>query len=417
MNILKDFLLQLALVSTLIYTYQIFFALKSERSGYEKLNLSILFGLAVLLCMYFPVYFSSDYHVDIRVIPLLLGALYGGWETGIFLTVLIVGFRIFKGIDLGFYTTTLTLLFSMPVILYARRFFIRSHRAMRVVISLALLVFYSFTGLTTETIVRGETYAEAFRIHALHTVVSITALLFFVLMNETVRRIIRINQQLQTEAKDAEIAFLRSQIKPHFLYNALNSIAALCVDEPGKAEQLILDLSKYLRSSFDFKQLKSFTTVGEELELVQAYINIEQARFGARLNVEYDIDPGLNPDLPIPPLVLQPLVENAIRHGLMSNIKGGTVRISVHQGEGGSIRFAVEDDGCGMNEASREEILKPEGSRKGIGLWNINQRFGFYYGNGLQVESSKGIGTKVVFTIPDGLKEGIGLAAGNHRGR
>lgn len=92
------------------------------------------------------------------------------------------------------------------------------------------------------------------------------------------------------------------------------------MEEPEKAEELTLQLSQYLRSSFDFKQLDSLTSLENELELVEAYINIEKARFGARLNVEYDV--RVNTDYRIPPLILQPLVENAIRHGLMSNLRG-----------------------------------------------------------------------------------------------
>lgn len=194
-------------------------------------------------------------------------------------------------------------------------------------------------------------------------------------------------------AKDAEIAFLRSQIKPHFLYNALNSIAALCPDEPGQAEALTLQLSQYLRSSFDFKQLDSYTTLEQEIELVQAYVNIEKARFGARLQIEY----ALNADrtIRIPPLILQPLVENAIRHGLMSNLRGGTIKVAVHQPARNVVSFAVEDDGCGMSEQKRQEVLAPDNSKQGVGLWNINQRIKLLYGESLHIETAEGKGTKI----------------------
>jgi sensor histidine kinase YesM len=153
-----------------------------------------------------------------------------------------------------------------------------------------------------------------------------------------------------------------------------------------------------LRSSFDFKQLDSLTTIENELELVKAYINIEKARFGARLDVEYDVDANL--DIRIPPLILQPLVENAIRHGLMSSLRGGTVKISVKKEADAIVSFAVEDNGCGMNEKKWEEILKPDVNKKGVGLWNISQRIKLLYGNSLRIESTEGIGTKVFFDIP-----------------
>lgn len=207
-------------------------------------------------------------------------------------------------------------------------------------------------------------------------------------------------------AKDAEIAFLRSQIKPHFLYNALNSIAELCVDEPLQAEEMTLQLSQYLRSSFDFKQLDSLTTLENEMELVKAYINIEKARFGARLQVEYDVSANLYHR--IPPLILQPLVENAIRHGLMSNLRGGKVTITIKEEGTSTLRFVVEDNGCGMSGHKVDEILKPDMDMKGIGLWNISQRIKLLYGTSLRIQSEEGIGTMITFYIPVQDKKRIG---------
>ncbi len=198
-------------------------------------------------------------------------------------------------------------------------------------------------------------------------------------------------------AKDAEIAFLRSQIKPHFLYNALNSIAALCLDEPQKAEDLIIQLSEYIRNSFDFKKLDSLVTIEKEFELLKAYLNIEKARFGTRLNVEYDIDENLN--ILIPPLILQPLVENAVRHGLMSNLQGGTVKITIKKMDG-TASFIVEDNGSGISRAKLEEILASNVETKGVGIWNINQRLKLLYGKGIQFESREGAGTRASFHIP-----------------
>lgn len=212
-----------------------------------------------------------------------------------------------------------------------------------------------------------------------------------------VKSLTRLRASVKT-AKDAEIAFLRSQIKPHFLYNALNSIAELCVEEPEKAEELTLQLSQYLRSNFDFKQLDSLTSLENELELVEAYINIEKARFGARLNVEYDV--RVNTDYRIPPLILQPLVENAIRHGLMSNLRGGTVIISVKELENSVISFIVEDNGSGMSEHKLKEVMQSDVDKRGVGLWNISQRIKLLYGKNIHIQSAEGLGTTVSFEIP-----------------
>ncbi|REK77657.1 ATP-binding protein [Paenibacillus paeoniae] len=215
-----------------------------------------------------------------------------------------------------------------------------------------------------------------------------------------VRSLTRLKASMKN-AKDAEMAFLRSQIKPHFLYNALNSIAELCVDEPERAEQLTLYLSQYLRSSFDFKQLDSLTTLDSELKLVEAYVHIEQARFGDRLKVRYDV--RAHPMILIPPLILQPLVENAIRHGLMSNLAGGTVIVTITE-VNGLVNFQVEDDGCGMSEQQLEETLRTDGGRRGVGLWNIDRRIKLIYGQRIHISSREGAGTSISFQVPAQLR-------------
>jgi sensor histidine kinase YesM len=399
MNIIKDFLLQLAFITTLIFAFQIFFAERSERNNQVKIILSLLFGLSILLCMSFPAYITSNYRMDIRIVPLLLGTLYGGWRTGLFLSVLIILYRLYLGGwgDLGFYSTVATLLFSVPVFILCQKFFAKAKKTKRIQNTLILSIYYCLIGILMGFLIRGFSF-KVLQVQFIHIMITVAAVLFFASLNETIKEMISKNQQLQSDVKDAEIAFLRSQIKPHFLYNALNSIAALCIDEPHKAEELTLDLSQYLRSSFDFKQLNALTTIENELELIKAYINIEKARFGARLSVEYDVDANL--DIWIPPLILQPLVENAIRHGLMSNLRGGTVKISVKKEADTAVSFAVEDDGCGMNEKQRDKILKPDVNKKGIGLWNISQRLQLLYGKSIRIESAEGIGTKVMFDIP-----------------
>jgi len=206
--------------------------------------------------------------------------------------------------------------------------------------------------------------------------------------------------QLQTSVlrtQEAEIAFLRAQINPHFLYNALNSIAALCATAPERAEDVVVELSQYLRRSFDFKRIDAMTTLGKEVELLEAYLYIEKTRFGDRLEVEYDIDETLN--IPIPPLILQPLVENAVRHGLMNNVAGGTVTISIRRQQGEAV-FTIEDNGVGIEAARISELLEEKPKSGGIGMWNINQRLKMLYNRGLTVYSVIGGGTRITFCLP-----------------
>ncbi|OAS19908.1 sensor histidine kinase [Paenibacillus oryzisoli] len=396
MNIVKDFLLQLAIIATIVFTFQTFFATKSMRyKQHIGVIQAVLLAVAIVLCMSFPAYATSNVRLDIRVVPLLLGALYGGWRTGIFLSAMIILYRLFLGADLGLYVTIATLVVSMPVILISRKSFQHGGKNKRIKLALLLSIFYCLVGTALGSVFRG-----VFIINLIHVCIVTLAVWLFTSLNEMIKEILLKNQQLQSAAKDAEISFLRSQINPHFLYNALNSIAALCIDEPQKAEALTLDLSKYMQSSFNFKHMDIFTTIESELALIKAYVNIEKARFGTRLVVEYDVDTEV--DVCIPPLILQPLVENAIRHGLMTTLQGGTVIISIKKETDEVVRFAVEDNGIGISTSTQEHIWLVDKKKQGIGigLQNLSQRIELLYGQRIRIESTEGIGTKVFFDIP-----------------
>ncbi|MFB9276252.1 sensor histidine kinase [Cohnella cellulosilytica] len=404
MNVLKDFLTQMAIIATIVSISQIFNAGRRSDKPRSNVILSAAMGLAILLCMSFPAYMAQGIRLDIRIVPLLLGTLYGGTGAGLALSALIVLYRWFMGMDAGFYTTLLTLVFSMPAILYVRKRFFSAAGRMRIDIAAALAMFYCVVGLIVVTVVRGFSM-HTLQMHGIHAAIIVGSVLVFTALSETINDMLRRNQQLQAETKDAEIAFLRSQIKPHFLYNTLNSIATLCLKDPRKAEELTLEFSQYLRKSFAFDRLDSLTSVAHELELVRAYLNVEKARFGARLVVEYDVD-SVRPHTPIPPLILQPLVENAVRHGLMSTLRGGKVTISAVQHPDNEITIAVEDDGCGMSAEELEAVRKRK--TKGVGLRNIGERLELLYGRSLRIESAEGVGTKVVFRIPAGTSGSTG---------
>ncbi|RUS46666.1 sensor histidine kinase [Cohnella sp. AR92] len=403
MNILEELLLQVAFVVTLIFAFQLFYSIGFGRFKYFRLTQAVLFGVALVLCMTFPVHVTDQLSVDIRIVPMLLGTFYGGFETTLFLSLLILLYRSYLGMDGGFYATTLAVFMCIPIFMFFQSRFLQGNKNQRLRIAIGLTVGYCVSSFVSMAIFIGlsRTFLGAI---LLYTLVMMAVVLIFVAMNETIKDTLEKNQQRVAEAKDAEIAFLRSQIQPHFLYNALNSIAALCAEDPRQAEQLTLDLSQYLRSGLNFKQMATFTTLENELELIQAYLNIEKVRFADRLVIEYDIE--ADPNRLIPPLILQPLVENAIKHGLMSSVRGGTVKISIRELDG-KLRFAVEDNGCGMSEAKRQEVFGPDSKHSGIGLRNIARRIKLLYDASLQVKSTVGIGTKVLFELPypsDGRK-------------
>nr|WP_274528344.1 ATP-binding protein [Paenibacillus piscarius] len=195
----------------------------------------------------------------------------------------------------------------------------------------------------------------------------------------------------------AELSFLQAQIKPHFLFNSLSTIIALSTKQPQRSKELLYHLSDYLRGSFNFEQSDGFTPLASELSTVRAYVAIEQERFRDRLCVEYEIDEHI--ELMVPVLVIQPLVENAIRHGIMRRMEGGTVRLSIKQ-EGRRAVIRIGDNGVGISPEQLSGLLERQGPQTGVGLANIQRRMMIHYGYGLLVESRPDQGTSVTFSIP-----------------
>ncbi|MFB6362866.1 ATP-binding protein [Paenibacillus elgii] len=211
-----------------------------------------------------------------------------------------------------------------------------------------------------------------------------------------VNTLLQLKQSVQ-DALASEMAFLQSQIKPHFLFNSLNAILSFCRTDSARAEQLISHLSVYLRRCFDIPGTEAFVTLESELQLVQAYVEIEKARFEERLTVVYDIDPGLL-QTRLLPLTIQPLVENAIRHGIMKKENGGVVRLTV-KAAAGLAHVEVWDNGVGIPGGKLAALIEKNHAREtgGVGLPNIHRRLINWLGNGLQIESAEEEWTKVSF--------------------
>src|SRR5699024_1336083 len=156
--------------------------------------------------------------------------------------------------------------------------------------------------------------------------------------------------------------------------------------------------SEFLRGKFNFKNVDDLVSIQDEIDLIKAYLYIEKERFGDRLQIEWEIDDV--EDVSIPPLTIQPLVENAIHHGLMSQIEGGTICIQV-QRQKSFVSIAVKDNGAGMSEEVRESLLqKNKGGRTGVGLLNTHIRLKRQFNSGLHIESAPGKGTTISFAIP-----------------
>ncbi|WP_146341181.1 histidine kinase [Nesterenkonia sp. NBAIMH1] len=197
---------------------------------------------------------------------------------------------------------------------------------------------------------------------------------------------------------EAELRTLRSQISPHFIYNSLNAIAATIPADPVKARELVIDFADFTR--YSLRGAGDFTTLEEELAAVERYVLLEQARFEDRVQVRLKIAPEVL-SLKIPFLAVQPLVENAVRHGMDSVTGHAKVRLT-GQDEGTHAVISVEDDGPGADPEQIRRVLVGEEGSTHIGLRNVDLRLRQAYGgaDGLQIETAEGAGMRVWMRVP-----------------
>jgi two-component system, LytTR family, sensor kinase len=202
----------------------------------------------------------------------------------------------------------------------------------------------------------------------------------------------------RTRAMEAELRALRAQISPHFIYNALAAIASFVRTDPDRARELILEFADFTR--YALRRGGAFTTLAEELRNVERYLVIEQARFGDRLRISLLIAPEVLP-VTVPYLAIQPLVENAVRHGLAGKEGGGHISI-VASDDGSQATIVIEDDGVGSDPQQIRMVLDGRGQGDSVGLANVDARLRQVYGDdfGLVVETAPGAGTKVSFRVP-----------------
>jgi two-component system, LytTR family, sensor histidine kinase AlgZ len=197
------------------------------------------------------------------------------------------------------------------------------------------------------------------------------------------------SRQAILDAREAELRALKAQINPHFLFNCLNSITALTTSDPGKAREMCIRLADFLRSTLGLGERASVAW-HEELDLAQAYLDVEQVRFGSRLHVEMSVDEACA-DCLVPPLVLQPLIENAVKHGIATLVDGGTIQV----------QSRVLD---GLLEVSVENGFDPESPsqrRNGLGLRNVRTRLERRFGGLARLEAgARANRFRAEFTVP-----------------
>ena len=222
---------------------------------------------------------------------------------------------------------------------------------------------------------------KGYAIAYLSIIIAIEVLFLF----SNVQRNMELSKQKQQNA-EAQIKLMLSQIQPHFIYNSLSSISTLITIDPDKAQNALDDFTEYLRHNLSSLTETRMIPFSDELRHIRTYIHLEKVRFGKRVNVIYDIQVK---DFEVPPLSIQPIVENAVKHGILKKIEGGTLTIKTYEDEN-SYYVEIIDDGIGFNI---DNINFSE--NKHIGLKNIQYRLTHMCGAELKVNSEEGKGTDI----------------------
>jgi len=221
-----------------------------------------------------------------------------------------------------------------------------------------------------------------------------------------VRESNRQKHQLEMKQNEIRLKMLASQINPHFLFNALESIR-MKAHLKGEKEiaQTVRLLGKLMRRNLEIS--RRLARLEDEIDIVRCYLDIQRFRYEERLNYELLIEPGME-QIPVPPLIIQPIVENAVVHGIEGKEEGGTVTVRIVR-EGDDALVEVADDGVGMEEDRLAALIASLDEQEGeeqrrIGLRNVHQRLILMYGpaSGLSIESASGSGTRVSFRLPAG---------------
>ena len=193
----------------------------------------------------------------------------------------------------------------------------------------------------------------------------------------------------EKEALEANLRLLQAQIEPHFLFNTLSNILSLIDTDPADGKSMLVDLIHYLRTSLS-RTFPDPITLDQEIDMIKAYLNIQKIRMGERLHFKIELPDAVRQH-PFPPMLLQPLVENAVKHGLEPKMEGGEIMIKVGE-EDEVIRIEISDDGQGFSSFNKT----------GVGIGNVRERIKLLYGGKgrLIVEENKPNGVRAVIEVP-----------------
>lgn len=413
MSIIKDFLFQLTLMVIPIFIYYTFITEKVKSAKNKNIIMTVLWGISIIFCMSFPVDFGESARLELRIIPLLIGTLYGGFWPGIFLSVLIVLFRFSFGISIGFYNTILVLFLSLPVIFYFQRRFSRSKKDKRVNIAVGLSFYYCLIGLTIFVILRGFSY-DYLKVQIVHLIFVVVVTWFFTMLIETIREIHQLRLEVQNTEKLRVISELTS-IFAHEIRNPMQvtrgflqllnegelpkekkNYIKISIEELDRANEIIDEFLSFGKPSINnIEKIE----VGYQIERV---VNIIRS-YSINYNVVVKMDILTNCYIYANPQKLNQSLINILKNAVESMPNGGTVWVSCTPTDDGYIKIMIKDQGIGMTKKQIDRLGSPFYSLKekgtGLGMMVSFQIIRSFKGK-IKVNSVQDKGTEFIILLP-----------------
>ncbi|WP_255286493.1 MULTISPECIES: sensor histidine kinase [unclassified Bacillus (in: firmicutes)] len=396
-----------------IFIYFTFITERVKRSKNRTLIMSVLWGISIILCMSFPVNFGQNARLELRIIPLLFGTLYGGFWPGIILSALIILYRLYFGISLGFYNTVLVLVFSLPVILLFQSTFASSKKDKRVKIAVSLAFYYCAIGLTFSGFLRGFSI-DHLKVQIIHLFFVVVVTWFLTMLNETIGEIHKLRLEMQKSEKLRVISELTSvfaheirnpmQVTRGFL-QLLNEpdlskekkeYIQISIEELDRANEIISDFLSFGKPTIDSNER---INVGYQLHRV---VNIIKG-YSLNHSVEIKTDFLENCWIYANPQKLNQFLINILKNAIESMPNGGIVWVTCTSTDDGYIKITIKDQGIGMTKKQIERLGSPFYSLKesgtGLGMMVSFQIVRSFKGK-IQVNSEKDMGTEFIILLP-----------------
>jgi two-component system, sporulation sensor kinase B len=414
MNVIKDLLLQLALIAIPIFTYHTFFTGSLKNDKNKKLVIPALWGLSIIICMSFPATYGVGRHFDIRIIPLLLGTLYGGIRTGIFLAALVIlYYSLYFGVDLGFYTTILALICTIPVIFFFQGSFERAKKETRVKIAVLLSVFYFLVGVSWSSILRGIS-PDNIKVQVISLLFIMVSTWFLTTLSESIKEIHQLRLEVQKTDRLRVISDLTS-VFAHEIRNPMQVTRGFLqlLDEPDlpdkKKEYIHLSIEELDRANEIINDLLSFgkpatnnnerVDVGYQIRRVVSMIQTYAITHNVAIKTYIHDDCRIYANAQ----KLNQCLVNILKNAIESMPDGGEVHVSCTSTEDGHIQISVEDEGIGMTKDEIDRLGSPYYSLKesgtGLGMMVSLQIIRSFEGK-VQVTSQKDNGTRFSIFLP-----------------